>query len=136
MRNLFEEMGCATPMPQSFVDFVADGLQLKKRGKSGLLILGMVLCPPFLFSLVYPDLFLMALNYASAFGAVILFGILPACMVLQGRSQHSGEVAPLVAGGRFPLFIVIAISLFIAGLQLYRDWLAPWFASWLARGGA
>lgn len=111
----------------SFVDFVADGLQLKKKGLSGLALLGLVLGPPFLFSLIYPDLFLAALNYASAFGAVILFGILPACMVLKGRyvygNVHGHEVEPIVPGGKWPLFVVIAISLFIAGLQFYRDWL-------------
>lgn len=108
----------------SFVDFVADGLNMKKRGKQGFMILGLVLGPPFVFSLLYPDVFLMALNYASAFGAVILFGILPACMVLQGRFLHAKDVPPIVPGGKLPLFIVIAISCFIALLQLYRDWIA------------
>lgn len=109
----------------SFIDFVADGLKLKKRGKSGLLILSLVLGPPFVFSLLYPDIFLSALNYASAFGAVILFGVLPACMVLKGRMRYGKEVPPVVPGGRVTLFVVIAISFFIAALQFYRDWVAP-----------
>lgn len=111
----------------SFIDFVADGLKLKKRGGSGLCILSLVLGPPFIFSLLYPEIFLSALNYASAFGAVILFGVLPACMVLKGRLIYGKEVPPIVPGGRTPLFIVILISLFIAGLQFYRDWIAPFW---------
>ena len=85
-------------------DFLADGLNVKKEGlRKGFLCL-ITLIPPFVFALFYPDIFLSALNYAGAFGAVILFGIFPALMVLKGRHEHLQRGAvQLLPGGNAAL---------------------------------
>lgn len=102
----------------SFVDFLADGLSIKKTpsGKAALTLL--VLVPPLIFALLYPTIFLVALSYAGGFGAVVLFGILPAVMVWKGRYYKNLSSKPLVWGGRFTLVVVIAFSLWVIGLQL------------------
>lgn len=105
----------------SFSDFLADGLHIKKNpvGKAGLCAL--VLLPPLFFSLVYPKIFLMALSYAGAFGAVILFGILPAAMVWSGRYYKKLSTRDLVPGGKLVLVCVILFACFIFALQLIHE---------------
>lgn len=101
----------------SFVDFLADGLKIKKDhiGKFWLCLL--VILPPFLMAQIYPRIFLTALNYAGAFGAVILFGVLPALMVWSGRyRQHFGQ-APQVPGGKIVLSTIIVFALGVMSLQ-------------------
>ena len=102
----------------SFVDFLADGLNIKKTplGKVALSLL--VLLPPFLCALVYPTIFLIALNSAGGFGAVILFGILPALMVWKGRALHHEKKLQLVPGGKPVLIAVIAVAVWVICLQL------------------
>lgn len=104
----------------SFVDFLADGLKIKKTpiGKIALCLL--VLGPPFLFALIYPGAFLTALNFAGGIGAVILFGLLPAAMVWYGRYYREFENKPLVPGGKGVLCSVILFSLVIIILQLIQ----------------
>lgn len=102
----------------SFFDFLADGWKIKKEGKGKIFLSLAVVLPPYLFSIFYPNLFLVALNYAGGIGAVLLFGILPALMVWKGRYQM-GYVAPqIVPGGKFTLGAIILFSLAVMGLQI------------------
>lgn len=106
----------------SFVDFLADGLKVKRTAKGKLLLCSLVLLPPCFFAAIYPKIFLIALNYAGGFGAVILFGILPAAMVWSGRYYKKiSKTPPLVPGGKILLGIVILFSCFIVGLQLVQE---------------
>lgn len=101
----------------SFVDFLADGLKIKKtvNGKSVLCL--MALFPPFVCAIAYPSIFLKALNFAGGFGAVILFGILPALMVWQGRYKKNIEMHRIVPGGKPMLITVILFALGVMALQ-------------------
>ena len=102
----------------SFVDFLADGLHVKKDHKGKFLLCLLTLAPPFIFAAVYPKLFFTALNYAGGFGAVLLFGILPAAMVWAGRYHQKKENAVrIVPGGKAVLIAVMAFALAIMGLQ-------------------
>lgn len=102
----------------SFVDFLADGLKIKRTPKGKIFLCLLVIAPPFVFALIYPKVFLIALNYAGAFGAMTLFGILPAAMVWVGRKQLGENLQPLVPGGKGVLFLIIAAALAIMLLQL------------------
>lgn len=96
----------------SFVDFLADGLNVKKTGKGKILLISLVLVPPFVCSLLYPAVFLMALNYAGGFGAMMLFGILPALMAWKGRYQNPDPTRiQLVPGGKPVLILIMAFAL-------------------------
>lgn len=102
----------------SFVDFLSDGLHVKKNTKGKLLLCLLTLVPPFVFAAVYPNLFFCALNYAGGFGAVLLFGILPALMVWAGRYYHHYSTADrMVPGGKPVLVTVILFALGIMGVQ-------------------
>jgi tyrosine-specific transport protein len=102
----------------SFVDFLSDGLQIKKTPQGKAILALLVLIPPFLCSLLYPTIFLKALNAAGGYGAVVLFGLLPALMVWRGRYVHKIASKPLVPGGKLVLVLVIAFSLWVISLQI------------------
>lgn len=105
----------------SFVDFLSDGLHVKKTPRGKVFLCSLALLPPFIFAVVYPKLFLVALNYAGGFGAVILFGLLPAAMVWSGRYKKKLNREQMVPGGRFTLVLVILGSFVIIGLQLLQE---------------
>lgn len=102
----------------SFVDFLADGLKVKKTTLGKLYLLALVLVPPLLFTYIYPTLFLTALNYAGAFGAVILFGIIPILMVYKGRYIDLKSGVRLVPGGKPLLLITAFFAIFVFLMQL------------------
>jgi tyrosine-specific transport protein len=101
----------------SFVDFLADGLGVKKTGIGSLYLIGLTLVPPLVCAMLYPTIFLQALNY-GAIGALLLFGVLPALMVWKGRygEKKLGEV--IVPGGRVVLGLVLIFSILIIAFQM------------------
>lgn len=105
----------------SFVDFLADGMHVEKIGIRKWGLIGLVLLPPCFFSYVYPMIFLNALNYAGAFGAVLLFGIIPVFMVWKGRYVDGKKDLGLVPGGRFSLAAIALFALFVFGMQLKNE---------------
>ncbi len=102
----------------SFVDFLADGLKIKKTTRGKIFLTLLVLGPPLVCALIYPTIFLKALNIAGGFGAVILFGILPALMVWKGRYVQDLGFPELVPGGKVVLALILAFSLWVITLQL------------------
>lgn len=102
----------------SFVDFLADGLKVRKTRKGRIFLISLVLLLPFICALIYPAIFLVALNYAGGFGAVTLFGILPALMVWKGRDRHP-NFPRLVPGGKLVLIGIILFSVWVMTLQLF-----------------
>ncbi|MBA3237136.1 MAG: tyrosine transporter [Parachlamydiaceae bacterium] len=105
----------------SFVDFLADGLHVKKTAKGKLLLCALVAIPPFLLAMTYPRIFLTALSYAGAFGAVVLFGILPAAMVWSGRYIKGLKGVPQLPGGKASLLFVILFAISVIVLQITID---------------
>lgn len=94
------------------VDFLADGLKIRKTriGKIGLCLL--VFVPPFLFALWHKGVFLMALDYAGGFGCATLLGLMPILMVWSGRYYLNLGKKPILPGGRLLLTILLLFVLF------------------------
>jgi tyrosine-specific transport protein len=105
----------------SFVDFLADGLKIKKTPRGKILLCSLVIALPLVFALIYPKMFLLALSYAGSFGAVVLFGILPAAMVWSSRYYKKIKAPCMLPGGKISLILIILCSLAIIGLQIYKD---------------
>lgn len=103
----------------SFVDFLSDAFQVKKSPLSRLIITLVALVPPYIFSLVYPKIFLMALDAAGGFGAVILFGIIPALMAWSGRYKKKLWKESLLPFGRAGLLFVILFSMVVFFVELF-----------------
>jgi tyrosine-specific transport protein len=106
----------------SFVDFLADGFHIKKTPRGKAFLCTLVIALPFAFALIYPKIFLTALNYAGSFGAVILFGILPAAMAWGGRYIKKIEAPRLLPGGKAGLVLLTLGALAIIALQIYQDY--------------
>jgi len=105
----------------SFVDFLADGLKVKKTPSGKALLCCLVLLPPFVLGLAYPKAFLTALSYAGGFGAVTLFGILPALMVWKGRYSLRIVAEKMVPGGKVVLILLILFALMVVGFEIHHE---------------
>lgn len=101
----------------SFVDFLADGLKIKKTAAGKMLLAFLVMMPPLVCAFLYPDIFLVSLNFAGRFGALPFFGILPALMVWKGRYIQKLELPQLVPGGKYLLAGVILFAVWVISLQ-------------------
>ncbi|KAJ8750312.1 hypothetical protein K2173_014227 [Erythroxylum novogranatense] len=91
-------------------DFLADLLKLP-AGQNRPLPYLLTLFPPLVLSLLDPDIFFKALDFAGTYGVLVLFGILPAAMAWSDRgdlnSSPSVKLPQLVPGGRITLSLVL-----------------------------
>lgn len=109
--SVFAFLAIITPFMTNtiaFVDFLRDGLKIEKEGKRDALIYALVLLPPMLLSMAYPDLFLKALGIAGGFADVILFGLIPVAIIWVGRYVKEME-GPYRAPGGKPLLVAVAL---------------------------
>jgi tyrosine-specific transport protein len=101
----------------SLSNFLADGLKVKKTQKGRLGVTLLTFGPPLLFVLIYPRGFIMALQYAGVFVALIS-GILPALMAWKGRYVLKKRAHYQVKGGKLSLILAILCSIAIILLQI------------------
>lgn len=107
----------------SLSHFLADGLKIKKTRSGRLLLYFLTFFPPLVFTLTDPRAFLSALEYAGAYGVVVLLAFLPALMVWAGRYYEnlSSETAFRVPGGKPALILVIVLSLVVVGIEIANN---------------
>jgi tyrosine-specific transport protein len=102
----------------SFVDFLKDGI---KKNVPRFVFVFFTLMPPLVFSMIYPHLFLQALGYAGAFGALIIYGIMPVLMAFKLRKNQENGHKMLLPGGNITLVLLLLFSItaiFVAILNL------------------
>lgn len=102
----------------SLSDFLADGLNIEKTRKGRGFLYLLTFVPPLFFALTNPRAFLSALEYAGAFGVIVLLCLLPALMVWSGRYYHKYESVFTVPGGKPALVLVMLFSLIVIGLEV------------------
>lgn len=106
----------------AFLDFLADGLKVKKVGIKKVLLCLAIFVPPTIISLIYPGIFLVALEYAGGISCALLFGLLPPLMVWVGR--YNKKYKPYDAklkGGKVTLSILILLVFVELGLQVMNQ---------------
>jgi tyrosine-specific transport protein len=103
----------------SMVDFLGDGLKVKRSGLSRIGLSVLVFLPPALFAIYKPGIFNEAIGVAGGFGEAILNGLLPIAMVWTGRYYHKLHRDDQLPGGRLMLSILLVITVTIVGLE-YR----------------
>jgi len=93
------------------MDFLADGLKVKKTPTGKLALCLLVFIPPTLFAFTHPHVFLIALDYAGGFGCALLLGLMPVLMVWSGRYKMGLKGEYTVAGGRWLLTALVIFVL-------------------------
>jgi len=101
----------------AYLDFLADGLKVKKKGIKKILLCLVIFIPPTLVAITYPHIFLTALRYAGGFSCAILFGLFPPLMAWIGRYSKKYEYEPQLIGGKVLLVLLIAFVLFELTIQ-------------------
>lgn len=99
--------------------FLADGLGIQRNRLGRLLLVLLTFVPPLVITYIDPRAFLTGLEYAGAYGVVVLLGMMPAVMVWTLRSKK--ETLFRVPGGKGVLIAVILLSLIIIGTQCARQ---------------
>ncbi len=102
----------------SLFDCLGDSLRIKKTSGGRILLFALTFLPPLVFALSDPRAFLTALEYAGAFGVVILLGLLPALMAWSNRYWQRRESPYQTRGGKLCLILVIAFSVLVMLLEL------------------
>lgn len=111
-------------MSIAFIDFWADGLQLKKQGIQHVILMFLVFFLPLIAVFIDPSIFITALNISGGIGEVLLYGILPVLFVWSGRYVfHRSSVHSFVPGGKISLIVLFAISLFILFVGFYKKYI-------------
>lgn len=110
----------------SLSHFLADGLKVSYKRHEEAWLVVLTLLPPLLLAILYPNIFLHALNFAGGVCAVLLFGIMPVLMVWKGRYHRELPSKYRVFGGKSLLVILFLISLFIIFFQLSNMFNAPY----------
>jgi len=104
---------------QSFIrDLLANVFRIESRP----LVIAVTFLPPLLTALIYPDIFLKALDIVGGVGIVVLFGVLPTLIVMMDRTR-----SPKL---RLVCLAAFLFSLAILGLEILQETnllqLKPW----------
>ncbi len=99
-------------------DFLSDGLKLKKNGRQGWLILCLTFTPALVIVLLYPGIYIQALNYAGI-SCVILLLILPILMAWQGRKNANPNKNQVPGGSVMLGFLAIMAMMLL--IIAYHD---------------
>lgn len=102
----------------SLSHFLADGFKIKQTRQGRVLLYLMTFLPPVIVTLIDPRAFLSALEYAGAFGVVILLGLLPALMVWWGRYRKHYTSTFKAPGGKVVLLIVMVLSIVVIIIEV------------------
>ncbi len=105
----------------AYLDFLADGLKVKKKGFKKVLLCLAVFVPPTIVALSYPHIFITALSYAGGFSCAILFGLFPPIMVWVGRYIKKQGHKPQVPGGKAFLLALVFFVLIELGVQIVQE---------------
>ncbi len=101
----------------SLSDFLMDGFKIKKTWEGRLLACLLTFIPPLIFVLTYQRGFIIALEYAGAFVAILLI-FLPAMMAWKLKTpKFYGTL-----GGRILLCFIMLFAFFVIVVDLFQQW--------------
>ncbi|MBS4170513.1 aromatic amino acid transport family protein [Neochlamydia sp. AcF95] len=102
----------------SLFDCLRDALKIEKTHKGQAALFACTFIPPLVFALSGPRIFLVALEYAGAFGVVILLGLFPPLMAWSKRYRLFWPSSYQVGGGKEGLIGAIIFSLLVILVEL------------------
>lgn len=101
-------------------DFLADGLNVAKKGQGNIIIYSATFIPPFFISVFYPNAFIVGLSLGGIFCTVLLV-IYPGLMAWSGRYVKKIATGYQVFGGKFSLILVFLCAAAILSVGLFHD---------------
>jgi tyrosine-specific transport protein len=107
----------------AYLDFLADGLKVAKKGLKKVALCLAVFVPPTIIALTYPHIFIVALGYAGGFSCAILFGLFPPLMAWVGRYKKRYAYEPQLVGGRAFLSLLVIFVLIELGIEISQEFL-------------
>lgn len=119
--SLFALLTSLLAVGLSCMDFLKDKRETFQFFRNEAFLSATVVLPPFIFSVLLPNLFLTGLGLAGGFGAVILFGLFPALMAGKMRKNPTNVIDPILPGGKFSLILIIVFSSMIFLFELLRQ---------------
>ncbi|HEX2579432.1 MAG TPA: aromatic amino acid transport family protein [Rhabdochlamydiaceae bacterium] len=106
----------------AFLDFVADGLKIEKKGIKKIVLCMGIFFPPMIIAMLYPDIFITALEYAGGISCALLFGLLPPVMVWVGRYLKKYEHQNIhLPGGKLVLSALMLFTFVELILQVMNQ---------------
>ncbi len=102
----------------ALVHFLADVFKVSNEKQETIPLCLLALIPPLILGIIYPDIFIYALNFAGGICAVLLFGILPVLMAWKGRYQDHLSGSYQLFGGKKMLIAIFSVALFIFLFEL------------------
>ncbi|MBA3602525.1 MAG: amino acid permease [Parachlamydiaceae bacterium] len=102
------------------MDFLADGLNVKKTVSGKFLLCLLIFIPPLLISYTYPHIFLTALDYAGGYGCALLLGLLPIMMVWSARYRLGMRSPYTFPGGKVALVFLAVFVIFELVLEIKK----------------
>lgn len=103
-------------------DFLADGLKIDKNRNGKLFLCGLIFLPPLTIAILYPHVFLTALDYAGGFGCALLLGLFPILMVWAGRYHLGLKEEKQLPGGKWLLILLLIFVIFEVGTETWQTW--------------
>lgn len=94
------------------LDFLSDSLKIKKTPKGKFLLCLLLFLPPLSIGLIYPHVFLQALDYAGGYGCALLLGLLPILMIWKLRYHQNNQNYVQLPGGKLVLGCLLLFVLF------------------------
>lgn len=105
------------------VDFLSDGLKIKKKGWGKLKLGALVIVPTLFFAVYFERIFIVALESSGGLGDSILNGIIPVLMVISGRYYQKRKGEYRVAGGKWllgGLLVFFSFTLILEVLLIFK----------------
>ncbi|MBJ7448919.1 MAG: tyrosine transporter [Parachlamydiales bacterium] len=103
----------------SLSSFLEDGFNIKNVSWGKIATFIMAFAPPLYFVICFPSGFILALQYAGVFFALLL-QVMPAVIVLKGRKSAPAN-SYKVTGGKTALIVILIYSSFVICMQIISE---------------
>ncbi len=102
------------------MDFLADGLNIKKSLSGKTLLCLLIFIPALFIAYLFPHIFLTALDYAGGYGCALLLGLLPILMVWTARYRLGMQSPYTFPGGKIALLLLAVFVIFEILLEVSK----------------
>ncbi len=107
----------------AFMGFFRDMISSYGKKSKRFIEAGLTFGPPFIVALLYPNLFLKALDLVGGIGILLVFGLLPCLMVIKSKRKQAGwqRLGGYVMLCLFGLLILLELSQELGWLQIHPN---------------